>query len=200
VARRTAADAARTRAAIVDAALVVFAERGFAASQLEDIVRRASVTRGAFYHHFSDKGELYLTVLRERWESVMAPILAALEGPATAELRLREFVNAYLKCVDTDATVRALMSISLSADLRLPELSGHGSEKTMALMEWRDAIAKTVAEVRPSRSVPRDTEALLMGLVGYAVWSSLTPGSADQRARNAYAKALLRTVLGGFQV
>ena len=71
--RRSPDHAAQTRAALLDAALAVFAERGFAAAQLEDIARRAHVTRGALYHHFEGKPALFRAVLGERWEAVMAP-------------------------------------------------------------------------------------------------------------------------------
>jgi len=73
MARRSPDHAAQTRAALLDAALAVFAERGFAAAQLEDIARRAQVTRGALYHHFDGKPALFRAVLGERWDTVMAP-------------------------------------------------------------------------------------------------------------------------------
>jgi TetR/AcrR family acrAB operon transcriptional repressor len=94
--RRTAEEAARTRAAIVDAALLVVAERGVTAAQLEEIATRASVTRGALYHHFADKSDLVLAVLRERWDLTMAPLLGELAGPGQPRARLLRFVSAFL--------------------------------------------------------------------------------------------------------
>lgn len=80
--RRSPDHAAQTRAALLDAALAVFAERGFAAAQLEDIARRAHVTRGALYHHFTGKPALFKAVLDERWNAVMAPATQELTPPA----------------------------------------------------------------------------------------------------------------------
>jgi len=48
----------RTRAALLDAALAAFAQRGIRATTLEDVAVAAKVTRGAVYWHFADKAAL----------------------------------------------------------------------------------------------------------------------------------------------
>jgi AcrR family transcriptional regulator len=59
---RREAEAQATRDALVQAALELFAERGYAAVGTEEIVARARVTRGALYHHFDDKRDLFRAV------------------------------------------------------------------------------------------------------------------------------------------
>ena len=54
-----------TRAALMGAARPLFAERGYAAVATEEIVRAAGVTRGALYHHFAGKEELFAAVYEE---------------------------------------------------------------------------------------------------------------------------------------
>jgi AcrR family transcriptional regulator len=64
--RRTQAErAAETRDALIAAARPLFASPGFADVALETIVRDAGVTRGALYHHFADKTELFAAVLEK---------------------------------------------------------------------------------------------------------------------------------------
>ena len=61
--RRTQAErAADTREALIAAARPLFAAHGFTGVALETIVRAAGVTRGALYHHFADKTELFAAV------------------------------------------------------------------------------------------------------------------------------------------
>jgi len=61
--RRTQADrSAATRDALIRAARPLFAAHGFAGVGTEAIVRAAGVTRGAMYHHFQDKTELFAAV------------------------------------------------------------------------------------------------------------------------------------------
>ena len=57
--RRTKEDAELTKQAILKAAVDVFSERGVAKASLEEIARRAEVTRGAVYWHFKNKMEIF---------------------------------------------------------------------------------------------------------------------------------------------
>jgi AcrR family transcriptional regulator len=64
--RRTQAQrAAETRDALIAAARPLFAAQGFSEAALETIVRAAGVTRGALYHHFADKTELFAAVFEQ---------------------------------------------------------------------------------------------------------------------------------------
>src|SRR3990170_738491 len=66
---------------ICTAALEVFAEKGFAAARLEEIARRAGVSKGTLYLYFKDKEELFRAVVRDnvapRVDSVREAVLAA---------------------------------------------------------------------------------------------------------------------------
>ena len=56
-----------TRSLLVDAAEVVFAEKGFMAASLDDIAHTAGYTRGAIYKHFATKEDLFLAVSDRYW-------------------------------------------------------------------------------------------------------------------------------------
>lgn len=69
--------AAATRRRLLDAARHLFTEKGFAATSTEELVRAAGVTRGALYHHFRDKADLFAAVFEEVEEGVTRDAMAA---------------------------------------------------------------------------------------------------------------------------
>lgn len=68
---------AATRAALLDEATVLFAERGYAGTSLEDVASASQVTRGAVYHHFASKQALFEAVLDLQEGRATAAIAAA---------------------------------------------------------------------------------------------------------------------------
>jgi AcrR family transcriptional regulator len=100
-ARRTQAERSRsTREALIEAARALFAERGYAGVGTEEIVAAAGVTRGALYHHFDGKRDLFESVY-ERVEEELArkiatgALAANADSPMTAmRAGAEEFLRA----------------------------------------------------------------------------------------------------------
>ena len=62
------------RRLILDAAVRVFARRGFHASRVGDIAEEAGVAHGLLYHYFSSKDEVLDTIFRETWSDLVAEV------------------------------------------------------------------------------------------------------------------------------
>src|SRR5690242_11446284 len=77
---RREAEAQATRRALIDAARELFSERGYAEVGTEEIVARAKVTRGALYHHFEDKRDLFRAVHRDVEEEMIERITRRMQG------------------------------------------------------------------------------------------------------------------------
>lgn len=101
-------DAARTRTALLDAALEVFLRDGYAAAATEEIVSVAGVTRGALYHHFADKRDLFRGVI-ERIQKEAEGSLAPAEPIEDAWEGFTSAVLASLDAVYDQATRRLLL-------------------------------------------------------------------------------------------
>ena len=76
-------DAAVRRAAILDAALTVFAERGYEAARLEDVAAKAGVAKGTLYLYFKDKEALFEALVRSAVAPIMARVSEAAIAPGT---------------------------------------------------------------------------------------------------------------------
>jgi AcrR family transcriptional regulator len=70
-----------TKAALLEAARGLFGEAGYAATSLEDVVARAGVTKGALYHHFGGKAELFQVVYEQVKREVSDEVVAIFLEP-----------------------------------------------------------------------------------------------------------------------
>ena len=85
-----------TRQALVDSGLDLFTKRGYAGTSLEAIVKRARVTKGALYHHFSGKQALFEAAFDQVETSAMNKLTEAVAGEGTAWERALEGIHAYV--------------------------------------------------------------------------------------------------------
>ena len=89
-----------TRDRILHAAAAEFAARGFAATGVDRIARRARVNKAMIYYHFDSKLALYTAILREVYLAVGNRAAAIAAGRDTADARLDAFVEALVDAVD----------------------------------------------------------------------------------------------------
>jgi AcrR family transcriptional regulator len=123
---RKAEQAEATRSALLKVARGLFAERGFADVSTEEIVQRAGVTRGALYHHFRDKRDLFRTVF-ERVEEEVAEKIA---GAALSETDPWE---------QQKVALRAFLDVCLEPAVQRIVLVDAPS--VLGLKDWRDIEA-----------------------------------------------------------
>lgn len=94
-----------TRAALLSAARELFTERGYGGVGTEEIVRRAKVTRGALYHHFADKRDLFRAVHEQVEQEVVGAIAAQMSGQEGDPLELLVVGARALLDICTDPSI-----------------------------------------------------------------------------------------------
>lgn len=100
---RKAEQSEATRGDLMKVARALFAERGFAGTGTEEIVERAGVTRGALYHHFRDKEDLFRAVYEQVEQELAEQVVAATLKLSQANRldQLRAGADAFLDaCLD----------------------------------------------------------------------------------------------------
>lgn len=92
-----------TRQLLVAAARQLFAERGFAATGTEEIVAKAGVTRGALYHQFADKCDLFEAVFRQLEAELVARMAAGFDPDGDPLEELGKGAGRFLdECLDPE--------------------------------------------------------------------------------------------------
>lgn len=181
--RASAADAARTAARILDAAVAKFTADGYAATSVDDIAHAAGVTRGAVYHHYGDKRGMLRAAVAAAHARVAAAVMARADEETDAGAQLRAGCHAFLDSITTDVAARLVL-------VEAPAVLGWA--------EWREMdAAASVQALRDVLSVllpPAEADALTPLLSGAmneaALW--LMERGEDARAADAVHAGLDR--------
>ena len=158
-----------TRQALLAAARDLFATRGFQATRTEEIVQRAGLTRGALYHHFRDKEDLFRAVYEEVSEEVTRSLRRRSEGRHASAWDL--FVvnsEVYLDAASTNPAYRQIVLIDGPAVLGWNSLSERGDGPTHQIADYlRHAVAEGVLEPQPIEPLAHLLAALGRGAALY---------------------------------
>lgn len=132
--------AALTRTAILEAALKLFVERGFDATSVDDIARESQLSKGAVYHHFQDKQQVFAEVYLDAERTVVSAVAEAAMQPdltpwERAETAARTALALYAADPPTRALLRQATSVlgaertrNLDAEVAMPLIQGLLSE------------------------------------------------------------------------
>jgi AcrR family transcriptional regulator len=129
---------AARRSAILAAALDEFATRGFAATRLDDVARRAGVAKGTIYLHFADKETLFQELIRLE----LSPVVGALEHIAQAEIPVRRLAPQLV-----EVFVREIFETRRKDVIRLVITEGPRFPK-LAEFYYREVISHVMAAIR----------------------------------------------------
>lgn len=147
------------RAAILDAAREVFAEIGFGAASVRDIIRRTELATGTFYNYFPDKESILVEILDETAHEVRARVREARRGATSIEDFVRGGFEAYFRFLASDPLTLELLRRNAGTIRGLfdePSV-GAGTE------ELRDDLdAGVAAGVFP----PHDTALMAAAMIG----------------------------------
>jgi AcrR family transcriptional regulator len=177
--RRTAQEAEETHAALVRAARGLFTEKGFQDATLEEVAARAGVTRGAVYHHFADKRELFAAVFVELEREVDAAGKAAAAAAATTVSSPREAFlagcRAYLGFAQRPDFHRIVL---VDGPAALGPAGWHAADSQLGLPTLDAAVKALMAVGVIEPQPPRPLALLLFGALNEAGFA-LARGEPD---------------------
>lgn len=101
------------RALITDAAVEVFAEKGFHLARVSDIARRAGVADGTIYLYFKNKEDLLLTIFEEKMDLLLTSLGEVLEGIDDPLERVRAFARFHFQQVHDNRSTAEVLQVEL---------------------------------------------------------------------------------------
>jgi TetR/AcrR family transcriptional regulator, fatty acid metabolism regulator protein len=168
----TASVAERTvdrRRELLDAAIAVFARRGYHGSRVGDIAREAGVAHGLLYHYFRSKEEVLATIVRETWH-VLDGETQKIEamGPPLRE-QLRRFAHVYL---GSWVSAPDLIRVLVREVGRSPEVGNRIDELGNVFL----GLERMIEAARKRGEVRADCDAELAALIVYGALEEILTG------------------------
>lgn len=165
---------------ILDAALQTFAKEGFAATRIDDIARRAGLSKGGIYTHFKSKDDIFEALLA--WALTPASVAQPAcprDEPVTVELLIERIVDRMYEDLSDERTV-----------LTLRLLLADGARAPQRVAQWRQTVIEphlAAIETLIRRGVEQGT--LRVSVVAQAPWLLLAPGLFAAMWRMAFGDA-----------
>jgi AcrR family transcriptional regulator len=178
-----------TTTALLDAARELFAQDGYAATSLDAVVARAGVTKGALYHHFEGKRDLFAAVFARENERLLDAVATAYGRESDPWDALEAGCQAFLEATQEPGLQRIFL-LDATAALGYERIRELESD-SLALMEL--AISRAIEagriEARPAKPLAH----MLFGAI--CEIAMVTARAGDQKAALAEASGELGRLL-----
>jgi AcrR family transcriptional regulator len=169
--KRIPAEERRIR--ILDAAVEVFAEYGYAQAKMQDIAARAGVVPSVLYDHFDSKRELHITLLELHAQQLRDRSLRRLEGASVEEL-VRASIANYFEFVEEDPFMWRFLHRDPPADPEIAavcqEIADRGTEAIADLIRFGAADTKAVKGITIDEAAWILARATQSACHGVATW------------------------------
>lgn len=165
--RQLGAEEKRRR--ILDAAVRVFARRGFHASRVGDIAEEAGVAHGLLYHYFASKDEVLQTVFRENWDELLKRFEQVEASAEPADDKLRGIVKILLRTWRNDPDLVTVM-------VREVGRSAHLSSQVEVIGQGFTVIERVIEEGQADGVFRQGIDARLASWIVYGALEEMLTG------------------------
>lgn len=126
---------ASRRNAIIDAAVEVFARKGFFGAKVSEIAETAGVADGTIYLYFKSKDEILISLFEEKMEGIIADFMDLLDEVEDPEEKIRRYIVAHLELVASQPELMQVLTIELRQSARfIKEYSPKGFGKYLNIL------------------------------------------------------------------
>ncbi len=175
---------AEMRTRLMQAAREIFVEKGFAETGTPEIVKRAKVTRGALYHHFEDKRDLFKAVVQAETDQLARDIDARTAAIGSPEEALRIGTEAYFASMAEPGRCKILLEDG-------PAVLGLAEMSVLHAAGGRSTLVNGITRARPD--VPQ-AEVLALAVSLSAAYDRAAFAISEGEAAEPYIKALMTLV------
>jgi TetR/AcrR family transcriptional regulator, fatty acid metabolism regulator protein len=157
------------RRLILDAAVHVFAQKGYHTSRVGDIAEEAGVAHGLLYHYFRSKDELLETIVRETWRDVLDAVRAVEETDETARERLAGVAKILLRAWRRDPDLVRVLVREVTRSARL-------QREIVEIDQAFASLERIIANGQEEGEFRADVDPRMVGYVFYGALEEILTG------------------------
>jgi AcrR family transcriptional regulator len=187
--RRNEDRTAQTRKALIEAAREHFVRQGYAGTSTPEIVEAAKVTRGALYHHFADKKELFRAVVMAEMAAVAEAIEAVPDHVGDALSILLAGANAYFDAMQVSGRTLLLL-VEAPSVLGLAEISERDGEAA------QQTLRQGLASLLGKPAIGQDKHLEMLTLILSAAFDRAALAINDGEPRETVEAAIAQLLRG----
>jgi len=98
---------------IINAAIKVFADKGFYTGNVADVAREAGVADGTIYLYFKNKDDLLISLFETKMEEILQRFSSLVENDQNAEQKLHRFIHLYFQMIEEDQDLAEVFQVEL---------------------------------------------------------------------------------------
>ena len=183
--RRTQAERrAETKASLLSAARALFLEKGYDSTGTPEIVAKAGVTRGALYHHFEDKKDLFRALVALEASEIAQLIDERTRDIETPQQGMIEGTNAYFDAMAVPGRAKLVLSDAAS-------ILGHAEAVMLTKSQGSEELKDGLRQAIPNMN---EDDLSAMTNVLSAAFDRAALEIAEGAAREPYVKALINLI------
>ena len=103
----------RKKELIIDAAIQVFAEKGFYLAKVADVARRAGVADGTIYLYFKNKDDILISLFEIKMEEILNRFRNIADSRDSAVIKIRQFIKLHFRLIEEDQKLAEVFQVEL---------------------------------------------------------------------------------------
>lgn len=187
------------REAIIEAAVKIFAQKGFFNAKVNDVAKAAGVADGTIYLYFKNKDDLLINLFEDKMEHILTRFSDSLRDIVDPIEKLRKFIHIYFKLIEEDQQLAEVFQVELRQSAKF--LKDYHNQK---FLDYLNIIAGIIEEgkklgfFRPTLN-KNIIKLMIFGAIDEVARQWIL-GADEKYALNEAAEQLSRTIVDGLLV
>lgn len=180
---------------ILEAAALIFSQKGYHATSMQDIANAVDLKKASLYHHISSKQAILLALLNQALDLVIAQVDEALSIEAPYPEKLRRAMRTYLETLAANRELSAVLLFEYRS-LEGQRFSQHTIRRDRFEHLWRDQIQLGVEAGIFQCQAPAQAARALLGMMNWTItWYHPDGPSSPQEIADQYAGMFINGLL-----